>query len=88
VKDEGTESFVKVMKDMFPYGFKYPGGAKVGPYPHIWGDPESERKLRQILADDGRTVQQQPGPADANELPDDPLSAAGVEKWNRLRKKL
>lgn len=87
-QEEENESFVKWLKEMYPYGFRYPGSEQVPAYDHIWGDPESERKLREILRDgepptEEEETQQPRQPFDGDdEFLNDP------EKWNRSRKKL
>jgi hypothetical protein len=64
------------------------------PYWSFWHDPAKRKQFVEGLRvelNGGRAAEKmrpQQRQDDENELPDDPLSAAGVEKWNRLRKKL
>jgi hypothetical protein len=64
------------------------------PYFTFWHDPAKRAEFVEGLRE---ALNGGPGPEkekaqvearDENELPDDPLSKDGVEKWNRSRKKL
>ncbi len=66
--DEEHAPIIRILKELHPWGFNYPGGPAVEPYKHTWGDPESEEKLRKLLsgkstaerAEEQRTEEDQP----------------------------
>lgn len=56
--DPQAENTIKTLKEKFPHGFYNTGGSE--PYQHVWGDPESEKKLREMLvANDRKPAQPQ-----------------------------
>lgn len=83
--DGEVESFIEWLKQFYPYGFHYPGGEAVPAYHHVWGDPESEERLRQVLSDNSKSTAER---AEEQRTSDDYEFMKDPEKWNRSRKKL
>jgi hypothetical protein len=57
--DDDHESIIRMLKQFHPHGFWNVGSKRVPAYQHIWGDPESEKRLRAVLADGTGTANQQ-----------------------------
>jgi len=89
--DDPHAAIIKLLREFYPWGFRYAGGKAVGPYKHVWDDAESDAKLRQILAEDDegglqpRAVDGEAEQEDSDGLPE---GRAEIEKWNRSRKRL
>jgi len=85
--DDPHAAIIKLLREFYPWGFRYPGGKTVAAYNHVWDNAEADAKLRQILAeDDEGGLQPRAVDSEAEQEDPDPLSRGNVEKWNRARK--
>lgn len=82
-EDENESFMMKWLKEMYPWGFQFPGNGSIPPYHHVWGDPESEEKLREILRDDGKSTEERAEEQRIGDEQEDPLGKEAIEKWNR-----